>query len=176
MRVVALDIATQTGIAVGDVGGDPRAWSVDLGKGDEARGAKLLGVVDRLLRDERPDLVVVEAPIGGPNASHLLIGLAFVAKSVCKARGVHADSVHISSVRKHFLGSVPTTRGQSAKNKADAKKAIKQMVVHRCRLLGWDVPDHDAADAAACWDFACARHGQHQAHRSTPLFAKGARQ
>lgn len=174
MRVVALDIATRTGIAVGDVGADPSAWSVDLGAGksEDARFAKLLATVDKLIRAEAPDLVAIEAPIGGPHASALLIGFVAIARGVCAARGVPVKAITSASVRKHFLGHVPTVRGQSAKNKAAAKKAIKEQVMARCKLLGWDMPDHDAADAAACWDYACALESPAAALRSAPLLGR----
>lgn len=172
MKVLALDIATQTGIAIGDVGGAPKCYSVDLGKKDshDVRFSRLLRMVDRLIREEKPDYIAVEAPIGGPQASAFLIGLVAIVRAVSAARGVPCEDLHIGSVRKHFLGKVPTTRGMAAKDKRAAVAAIKGLIVARCRSLGWNVPDHDSADAAACFDFACSSLSPAHGAMTSPLF------
>ena len=157
MIVLALDVATNMGIAVGKSGGAPRAWSVNLGKApDDRRFSRLLQVVSALLEEHKPDLVAIEAPIGGGMKSDYLVGLAACARGVCFNRGVRAEVCAISSVRKHFLGKHLTTKHFPGKTAAAAKLAIKTQVIARCGLLGWQVEDHDAADAAAIFDFACA--------------------
>lgn len=159
MIVLALDVATNMGIAVGKSGGAPRAWSADLGKApDERRFSRLLQVTAQLIADHKPDLVAIEAPIGGGMKSDYLVGLAACARGVCFNRGVRAEVCAISSVRKHFLGKHLTTKHFPGKTQAAAKMAIKTQVIARCGLLGWSVEDHDAADAAAIWDYACATY------------------
>lgn len=168
MKVLALDIATQCGVAVGNCGDTPKAWSVDLGKGcsEDARFSQILTLTAGLIERHKPDLIVIEAPIGGRDASALLIGLVACARGVCANRGVLAVAVFPATVRRHFLGKSLTARDFPALSAAKAKRAIKGAVMDRCRLLGWDVPDDNAGDAAATWDWACATHGRAQ---SAPL-------
>lgn len=172
MKIVALDIATATGVCIGSAGGAPACISVDLGKGlgDDEKFAQALKVVDRIIRAEAPDLVVVEAAIGGPQSSQFLVGLVAIVRAVCTARGVPVKAHHQGSIRKHFLGHVPSVRGQGAASKYAAKKAIKAQVINRCRALGWTVEDDNAADAAALWDFACSRLSAAHGSATSPLF------
>ena len=172
MIVVALDIATQTGIAVGPPGGKPKAWSVDLGKGrsEDARFSKALVLTHELIERHRPDLIAVEAAIGGKFASAFLIGVVACVRGVAANRGVPVRSYTSGSVRKHFLGRALAKRDFPALKPAAATKAIKGEVIARCRLLGWEVADDNAADACALWDFACATAG-FQTAPSGGLFA-----
>ena len=161
MIIVALDIATQTGIAAGSPGGKPKAWSVDLGKGrsEDARFSKALVVTHEMIERFRPDLIAVEAAIGGKFASAFLIGVVACVRGVAANRGLPVRSYTSGSVRKHFLGRALAKRDFPALTAAAATKAIKGEVIHRCRLLGWDVPDDNAADACALFDYACATAG-----------------
>lgn len=169
MRVLSLDIATRCGVAFGEAGAAPRAWSVDLGKGasDPARFAKSIGVARWACQKFEPDLVAVEAPVGGVKTSHLLVGMWACVLGECHRNGVSVVKADISSVRRHFLGKHLTTKHFPHLSAAHAKAEIKRSVMNRCRALGWDVEDHDAADAAAIWDYACATH--HPDHHTTTI-------
>lgn len=172
MKVVALDVATQTGVAVGNSGGDPKAWSVDLGKGhsEEMRFSEILRLTHGLIATHKPDLLVVEAPIGGKNASAFLIGLVACVRGCAFNQGTKCLTVYPSTVRKHFMGKSKTARDFPALSAAKAKLAIKNEIYKRCRSLRWDVDDLDAADAAATWDWACAVHGRAQSIPAGGLF------
>lgn len=174
MMVLAMDIATRTGVCVGDHTSTPRAWSEDLGKGrsEDGRFSKALVLTNDLIKTYQPELIVVEAAIGGKTASAFLIGLLACVRGCAFNRGVPVEQVSPATVRKHFVGKALTTRDFPGLSHAKAKQAIKQVVVNRCRLIGWDVPDHDSGDAAACWDFGCAKwaHG-YQAAPQGRMFA-----
>ena len=173
---MALDIATNMGIAVGNAGGAPRAWSLSLGKApDERRFSKILVAVSKLLAEHQPDLVAIEAPIGGGMKSDYLVGLAACARGVCHMRGIKAEVCAISTVRKHFLGKHLTTKHFPGKTAAAAKKAIKVQVIARCGLLGWPVEDDDCADACAIWDYATATWCRVQAAPLGGLFNESGR-
>ena len=171
MKIVALDIATRTGVAVGIPGSAPLCSSEDLGKGltEDERFSKVLALTDRLIRTHKPDLMAVEAAIGGPKANQYLIGLVACVRGCAANRRVPVKSYHLGSIRKHFLGKDLVVRDFPGMDRRAAKAAIKETVLKRCRLLGWDVPDHDAADAAALFDFACAMAG-HSTRPSGELF------
>ena len=159
--ILALDVATQVGVAVGVPGGRPSCWSVDLGKGlpDEQRFSKALVLTHDLIGRHQPSLIAIEAAVGGPKASAYLIGLVACIRGCAANRSVPVRTFPINSIRKHFTGRALALRDFPALKPAAAKKAIKQVVMDRCRLLGWTVDDADAADAAALWDFACAVQG-----------------
>ena len=169
--IVALDLATRTGVAVG-AGGRPNAWSVDLGAGqpEDAKFSRVLQLTHSLIDAHAPDLIAIEAPVGGPEASHFLIGLVACVRGYARNRGVPVARYQSSTIRKHFLGAVPTVRGQAAANKHAAKKAIKGMVMNRCRALGYAADDDDAADACALWDYATALRSPAQAAMTAGMF------
>jgi Holliday junction resolvasome RuvABC endonuclease subunit len=157
--VAAFDVASVTGVAVGDPRGNrPLCWSVDLGKGrsDDARFSQALLLAHRVIEEHKPDLVAVEAPIGGSTHSMFLIGMAACIRGVATNRGIKVVTYQANSVRKHFLGKALTTRHFPGLSAAKAKGQIKAAVIARCKLLGWDVPDDNAADAAALFSLACA--------------------
>ena len=158
MIILALDIATNTGVAVGQSGSNPTCWSVDLGKGksEDLRFSRLLSLTSTLITEHTPDLVAIEAPIGGRDTSHLLVGLAACVRGCVANRKLPLVSYHSSTIRKHFVGRAITTRDFPGLSKAKAKTQIKAVVMRQCQLLGIDAPDHDAADAAALFDYACA--------------------
>lgn len=160
MKVLGLDIATQTGIAVGSSGRDPQCWSVDLGKGRSQvfRYNGILTLTHGLIQRHKPDLIVIEAPIGGGSASAYLISLANIAHAVSFNNSVKCELVFPATVRKHFLGKAYTSKHFPGLKQAKAKIAIKELVKKRAETMGWVVPDLDAADAAATWDWACATH------------------
>lgn len=172
MKIVALDIATNTGICVGTPGADPKAWSINLGPPpDERRFSNALRLTQGLIETHKPDLIVVEAAIGGPKASHYLIGLVACVRGCAFNRGIDLVAANLSAVRKHFLGRAFTVNDFPHLTKHGAKKAIKAEVMKRCELLGWPVETDDEADAVALWDWACATQVQgYQAKPTGELF------
>jgi hypothetical protein len=159
VKILALDIATSTGVAFGDSKGQPRAWTVHLGKApDERRFANALRMTAKMIVENEPELIVVEAAVGGPKASAFLIGLLACVRGVAFDRGIPCHTVHLGTIRKHFLGKALTTRDFPHLKPVDAKKAIKARVIQRCGVVGWSVDNDDEADALALWDYACATY------------------
>lgn len=176
MKVLAFDTAISTGVCFGAAGEKPRAWVVNLGKADwDVRFSRCLRMVDHYVSEFRPDLVAVEAPAAGGLGNPDLIGLTVCVRAQAARRGIPVMAYYPNSIRKHFLGKALQARDFPGRSKAAAKGQIKAQVVARCQMLGWDIEAHDAADAAALWDYACAM--QSRAHQVTSLgglFAEGA--
>jgi hypothetical protein len=116
--------------------------------------------------EPRPDVLIMEAvlPIealqGETNriARDRLVALQAVLGAVAFCRGViNIKTVPTLAVRKHFCGS---------------RFAKKDDVVSTCRRLGWPIADHNAADACACWDYACALADPMIGIARSPLFAR----
>lgn len=182
MRILALDVATNTGICVGDAGAAPRAWTINLGeapdigrrlsKADQERlqarrfNNALVMAHGLIVRNE-PDLIVIEAPIGGKEANAYLIKLVGIIEAVAANNGIRSIPAHESTVRKHFLGKSFRTSDFPTLQKPAAKIAIKRLVEARCRLLGWEPETLDEADAMAIWEWACAT--QVPGYQSAPL-------
>jgi Holliday junction resolvasome RuvABC endonuclease subunit len=169
--VLALDIATRCGYARGPVGPDaPRCGSVQFGKTGASQlaicGHALEWAIDTI-KAPLPDIVAIEDLLpphvtrGKSNVDHdLLAHLHGIILGVCFVRGVF--KVHkypVRTIRNHFIDLSACAKGQA-----------KLMVQDKCKLLGWLAADADAADAAACWSYACSLIDPEQAIRISPLF------
>lgn len=179
MIVLALDLASVTGAAVGSPGGVPTAWSVDLGQGrsEDARFSQALVLTHKLIETHKPDLIAIEAPVGGPKTSHFLVGLVACVRGCAFNRRVRIESYSIAAIRRHFVGGHVTSAAyghlEPRKRKAAARSAGKNLVMQRCRQLGWHAEDDNAADSLALWDLACALESRsHQMSSAPGLFER----
>lgn len=173
MRCLAFDTATRTGVCIGDAGSTPRAWAVDLGKADwNTRFSRTLRMVERYVNEFNPDIVAVEAPAAGGFQNLDLIGLTVCVRAQAALMGKRPVVYMANSVRKHFLGRALRASDFPGKSHGASKAAIKGQVIAKCRLLGWDITDPDAADAAALWDYALSLESRaHQVTSIAGLFA-----
>ena len=173
--ILAFDLATQTGWAVGarePVMGSRRLGP--LGCTHSVAGGGLLYLMDELISEHKPELILFEQPIrrivqekevkGGkkkiklnPHTLYRLGGLAFICEAVASTHGIPVKSVNMHTARAMFLKP----------GKAPVGKA-KEAVMEGCRLRGWHVENDDESDAACIW----ATHARGAA--GSPLFARGA--
>ena len=158
--ILALDIATNTGVALGDPrAGLPKLWTVRFGAQGSSLEASFAEAIawtkDRLI-DDKPSMIAFESPMapsfmkGHTNANTIrkLMGLAAVIGGTAHGMGFYnLAEASVRDIRQHFLG---TTRLRSA----DAKKAT----IARCRDIGLDTRDDNQADACALWCFAARLH------------------
>lgn len=156
MIVLALDLATKTGVAVGGAGQCPALFTENLGGANHAaRFYAAMVLAQTLIRQHRPDLVAIETPVvagvkGSADRILMTAGLRAAVLGVCHRHMVRWCDVNVLSVRKHFIGTAKLKR-------AEAKRAV----VDECRRRGWPVRGDDEADAAAIWDYALAANGFH---------------
>lgn len=153
--IIGFDIATNLGIAEGFAGERPRLYSLNLSRPDDELfqpgGRAVKWLAQRLVVD-KPDLIVIERPVMGDgkagstnaNTKFILQGLVYLFGSVCAAKKIRLMLVAVSSVRKSFIG-----------NGALPSVVAKRQVFEQCNRLGWEPPNRDASDAAACWFFGC---------------------
>jgi hypothetical protein len=152
-HLLALDMASLTGYCVGAVGSKPRfgTWRLRDSEDHRKRAARNLGC---RLRDEfslqRPMKVFYEAAIATGamltkgNSSHsadLLWSLQGAVEGVCGPYGVFTQEANVTTVRKAVMGNGRPNNPKVA-------------VVEFCRSIGFDVTDHNAADAIFVWLFA----------------------
>lgn len=159
MRVLAFDTASVTGCAFGVAGGIPKTWSVGVTRFNHknvgidpwpVRFSKTLRMTAHYIDKFKPDLITVEAFVGGPKANTDLAGLVCCVLGEAERHGIQTVTYYPSTVRKYFLGE----------DNKKSKIPIKSRVYARCRMLGWDIDDLDAADAAALWDYTCSMHSK----------------
>jgi hypothetical protein len=164
LRVLALDVATRTGVADGQPGDTPSLALVKFGRefdqpGDVFTRAALW--IMRRLATDRPDLLVLEAPLPKFDSS-LLMGLRGVMLGIAGANDVRTVEVSVATWRLYFLGA-GNLKGADAKARA----------VALCARLGWgDDLDHNAAEAAGLWLWGCAQVAPRLVPRHEPLFLR----
>lgn len=158
--ILALDIATNTGVAYGDpANGLPHLSTVRFG-GQGASLEEAFGEavkwIEAKLAAEWPGLIAFESPVppsfmrGHTNVNTIrkLMGLAAVIGGTAHSLGFYnLAEASVRDIRQHFLG-VTGMRG------AEAKKAA----IARCKALGLNPRDDNQADACALWCFAAGLH------------------
>lgn len=165
MIVAGLDVATMTGVCLGEPGQAPAFFSRDLGRvlPHQERGANIMRLTHELIKDHGVQFIGIEAPVQArtnkKEVNELLMGLIFNVRSWAALQGVKSQCVEIGSLDKHFLG-----RGGMART---ARKAAN---LARCHSLGWRPGTEDEADAGSVWDYACSLQCRSHSIHSTPLF------
>jgi len=164
-RILALDVATRMGVAEGEPGLIPVLTTINLGRDYDDHAdvfARAALWITRRMLDDRPDFVVLERPVG-IHDSALLLGLRGVMLGLVRAHDVKVIEVAVATWRVYFLGS------------GKLKKAVaKARAVDTCALLGWGRDlDHNAAEAAGMWLWACAKIAPRAVPRHEPLFIGG---
>jgi hypothetical protein len=160
-RILALDIATNSGFAV-----DPPVGSANPDRpisgsflvkhqGDRLGDAYRLfeNNVEDLIIVHRPDVFSFEAPLprgrkdgvgGAPTSAHAvrkLFGLAAIAELIATRHGLEVYESNVQSARSHILRGVGRGKEQKA------------AVFRFCWTLGWNPIDEDASDACAVWSY-----------------------
>ncbi len=156
MQILALDLALRTGWALGTpADAKPMSGSIQIARQD-ASMAKMFSEWRVILRDFlslNPDvtLVIFESPLlpfmkaGNTNIQTIrrLIGLAAVTEELLFSLGKYdIREARVSDVRSHFIGSNRHKRAEA-----------KMITARKCRQLGWEPVDDNAADALALWSY-----------------------
>jgi len=167
MKIMAFDLATNTGIAIGDARDRPYCHSERLGQSGHLHGARFFqafSMTARLIKQHSPDLIVIEQPIasgvtGAASRVQLAMGLRASVMAVAYGRGIKCEEYPVQSIRKHFIGNAKMKRTEA-----------KAATIERCKLLGWHVANDNEADAAAVWDYTRAKHLQISTPPNRSLF------
>jgi hypothetical protein len=171
MIVAGLDIATNTGVCLGEPGQTPIFWSENLGERlpHEQRFSNALRLAHRLVSQHQVTFIGIEAPIIVPRRDNkamneLLMGLVACVRGWAQMKGVRCETFEVASIDKHFLGS-------RIKGRAERKAAN----ISRCRQLRWAPNTDDEADAGAVFDLSCSLQNRSHAVQTTPLLAASQR-
>lgn len=156
MKLLAFDLATVTGVAVGDArASGPNCFTENLGSAGESHGARFAQaarMTKRLIQTHKPDHIAIEQPIASGakgSASRVAMAMGLRAAVFLTAHMMHVPvSEHsVLTVRSHFIGHGRLPRKQA-----------KEAVIRRCCRLGWPVGNDNEADAAAVWEYVRAHH------------------
>lgn len=163
--ILTFDPATRVGWACGRAGEHPQSGVVTLKKTGDPRGIafdNLISWLQSKISDERPELIVKEAPMplqafrqvgSSEDNVRLQFGLHAILEAMAQRFGVNIEDVSASTVRKHFIGHAHMY------GRAETKRAV----VQRCHMLGLmprECADDNIADALAIHDWACAVYGR----------------
>lgn len=172
IRILALDIATVTGLAFGTPGDQPYYFAhrmAKTGDDDDDAVAEMIRWLNGIFKTYQPTHFYREAslPSSGMGAktthatSTRLIGLNKAAGATAVLRGIPRSNrrdVFPQTHRKFFVGQARPENPKAA-------------TIKRCREMGWEPQDDNVADALAIWSFACAQIAPDTALDTTPLFS-----
>lgn len=144
MKVLAFDLATNTGWVAGDGASRPVVGHFRLPQTGNDVGAFLCAARDYfgvLIDRFQPDAIVFEAPILPAQGVKLdttrkLHGMSGMLEVVCRDRGVPCSEVANSTAKKRLTGS---------------GRAKKPDMLQAARRLGLTIETEDEADALAVW-------------------------
>lgn len=175
--ILAVDLATTSGWARGDIYGQPTAGAISFRNKSVSRTtdnmvfANCVTWISALLKPEpRPDILIMEALLPGAakfgqttSAVYArLAGLHGVVRGVAHLRGIgEISTASVGDVRAHFIG-----------DRCAKREVAKRLTVERCKALGWPVTDDNSGDALALWSFATSLIDPKLALRPVPMFNK----
>ncbi len=170
MNILALDLGTHTGVALGRAGERPTltTWEMPSGGGENVGPfiACFMDLLEGAL--EGVDLCIFERPFIAIRQHHSsppfvqrdqvarAYGMAGVVEGFCARRSIACYDVVTVTLKKFFAGS-----GRA--NKADMLRAAKRR--------GFKPANDHEADAAACWLYAVAIKHPEEATNFEVLFA-----
>jgi hypothetical protein len=166
--ILALDIATRTGVAEGIPGNTPNIFCIDFGERSspgEVRHedvfANAVKWATRVFGEHPPKLLVIEGLVPQYDKT-LQCGLWAIISGIATANKVPVRIAAIQSWRLFVLGSGKLRRAEA-----------KTRAIAVCAQLGWSVKNDDEAEAACIWIYACSMMAPKLAPRM-PLFMRGA--
>jgi crossover junction endodeoxyribonuclease RuvC len=173
MIVLALDLASVSGWAVGEPGTTPEHGAIRFaskGASHEAIFSKAMDWADEIISMCKPRLIVWEAPLAGfkggkttNDVTTILFGLPAIVGAIAYRHGIYdCRKADTAAVRHHFIGSNPK------------RAKAKGMVVRQCCAMGWNCSDDNEGDALAVWSYMCALLNPRLALAPTPLFGRSA--
>jgi hypothetical protein len=160
--IIALDLATKAGVAIGRPGERPVLTTAKLRRdptdNDIDIFAYALRWVERLVDENDAGVVALEQPVA-IHDSRLLFGLRGIAAAAARRGGARVIEATVGEWRAYALGTA-RLKGPVAKERC----------VDLVRRLKWDAPDHNAAEAAMIWLWGCSCIAPKLVQRAEPLF------
>jgi hypothetical protein len=166
--ILALDIATKTGICEGALGSTPNIFSIDFRGQSQQRDPTIEDVfanavkwANRTFGTFPPKLLVAEGLVPKYDKT-IQCGLWAIITGIATVNKVPVREAPIQTWRAFVLG-----------NGKLSKREAKTRAIAVCAQLGWKVRNDDEAEAACIWLHACSIEAPRLAPR-LPLFLRGA--
>lgn len=171
--ILCLDISTVTGVAwgsPGDAAPDWRVWKLPKHISRGAVGMAFENELDKALDELKPCRLVYEAPLP-PNlqsdaeGGFFTIGLALMAEACAARWEVPVISRSSQTFRKAVIGRVHLS---DEEKRMRPRPTVKSLIVRPwIEGQGWDIPDHNACDAAVIWAYEVGtRHAEFRKRRA----------
>lgn len=182
MILAALDIATNTGFAIGDhldTDAAPIVGCHRLPKTGRDYG-QFGEVFDRWLRTliekHKVEFIVYETPILPAQTQietlRKLYSLGTICEMVARDMDVIVEETDMQTVRKHFIG---VTRAPKEIPQPQRRAWIKKKIMDRCFAYGWKPLNDDEGDALATLHYArIVMNKTYAAETAGPLLTRGA--
>lgn len=165
--LAALDIATTTGWAAGNLGVPvPLFGEHDLtaahGRSEDAIFAEFERWLDHLLRLFRPHYLIAEDVFHPASmfVAQRLYGLRALCTIVCHRHDIRLRRVNVQRVHRFFTGG------------GEARGQKKALTIARCRQYGWMVESDNQADALALFAYLEAQLAPTFQRSAGPIFAR----
>lgn len=159
--ILTLDLSLMTGWAYGgtrDVAPDFGRWPIRGGIANMGEAwVDLQNRVEDFCELQRPTLIVYAVPFAKQQTSARLgLGFAAHAESSAFRMSIRVREAQEGKARKDILGRGGFGQRDRAGKiiKGTASKDAKETALGWCRARGWNVPDHNAADACVIWEWA----------------------
>ena len=151
--MIALDLSSQVGWAIGELGGRPLlgTWVLPSIGGEGARFASFENELADAMAVHEPSIMALEAPLPLPalnnrDVAFQQMGLRAIALSEAYRASASVHESDVYSIRLAVLGTGRFAKGQ-----------VKHAVEAWAKREGLNAPDHNAADAACLWTFYSRR-------------------
>ena len=182
MIVLALDLATNSGYAIGDhldtgvapIVGCHRLPKTgrDYGQFGEAFERWLRSLIEK----HSVEFIVYETPILPAQTQietlRKLYSLGTIAEMVARDLEIIIEETDMQTVRKHFIG---VTRAPKDVPQPKRRAWIKQRIMEKCREFGWNPLNDDEGDALATLHYArIVMNKDYAAATAGPLLTGGA--
>ncbi len=149
MKVLALDVATVTGVCVGEAGtNNPRLSSIYVENEDLSIGQFLLGASKQyrtLIKTEAPDLILIESPVKNPFDSLIklrkILGLLGCIETIAAELKIKCKEIDPKKVKLVLSGD---------------GRAKKDHQILAAMAMGFTPASHDESDALGLWLLAVA--------------------
>ncbi len=147
MNLLALDLSSHTGWAIGPVGERPRYGTLNLpSTGDEiGRFADAFDIwLSDMITMYKPSHCAFESSFIPPTTTLMtvrkLVGLTVITELVCCRRDVICNEVNNATIKKFWAGT---------------GRAKKPEMIAAARAYGFPVGDDNQADALGLWHYVC---------------------
>jgi hypothetical protein len=162
--ILALDSAKVTGVCEGVPGSDPVLETVNFARPHDDEfdiWARAQTWFIRRILDHRPGLILLEGLVPQFDKT-LQCGIFSAFGGIARNKQIPILVAPVQTWRATILGD-----GKLKKEIAKAR------AISICGALGWSAPDHNAAEAAMQWLYACWKVAPNSVPR-IPLFMRGA--